>query len=165
MKVRPVVGSRYCRIRNEAMRKPCASQNAKASGFVAQQLRFNPWWSVEVLAERQSVIVVHSALCKATERLLAALVAINRRYHPGLKWLPELVTSLAIAPPALENRLARCFQADLGDRVGVAAALVEETFDLAAQHVPGLDVAARRDRFRQRREPIEALPPRPVDGD
>jgi len=95
-----------------------------------------------------------------TERLIAALAAMNRQYYAGIKWLPHIVTALMVTPLNFSERLAQCFAGDLRARVRVAAALVEDTFDLAEQQVPGLDVVARRAAFRARRPPVDRLPDR-----
>jgi len=134
--------------------------DALRRAVVDHQLRFKPWWSVEVLAERQSLIIVNYALCMVADRLLAALGAINRQYYAGNKWLPQSVARLKLAPPMFGDRLTQCFTGTVGDRVAMAAALVEETFDLAEQQVPDLDIAAHRATFRTRRLPVDRLPER-----
>jgi hypothetical protein len=65
---------------------------------VQESLTLKPWWSVEVAAQRGSLILVHQALCLASERLLAALLALNHQYHPGSKWLPYVISNLTITP-------------------------------------------------------------------
>ena len=132
--------------------------DALIHAMVATHLAFKPWWSVEVLAQRESLILVHQAICTVSERLLAALLGINRVYHPGLKWLPQVIQELKIAPYELEQRLRHCFYGDVHQRVHIAGVLIEDTFDLAARYVPTLDLTPRRTYFRQRRTPIDHPP-------
>lgn len=132
--------------------------DALVRAVVDEQLRFKPWRSVEVLAERNSLIIVNYALCMVTERLVAALMALNRQYYAGLKWLPRRVAALALAPRDLEARLAQCFHGDVRERVRVAATLVDDTFDLAARAIPELDVETRRAAFHERRSPVDTWP-------
>jgi predicted nucleotidyltransferase len=118
-------------------------------------LQFNPWWSVEVFAERGEFVLVPQILCVASDRLVAGLTAINRLYYPGGKWLPKLLTSLSLAPPQFGDRLHQCFHAHPTDAVHIMAQLIEDTFNVAEAHVPSIDWSARRGMFRRRRLSID----------
>jgi hypothetical protein len=129
--------------------------NALMYAVVQASMTLKPWWSVEVAAQRDSLILVHQALSVVSEKVLAALLAINRQYHPGIKWLPDVIAKLAIAPEAFHTRLRRCFEGPLDGRVLHMAALIEDVFTLAERHVPSLNIASVRTSFHQRRAPIE----------
>lgn len=124
--------------------------------MVDQYLLFNPWWSVEVFAERGEFVLVPQILCIASDRLVTGLAAINRIYYPGSKWLSKLLGSLLVAPPQFGERLHQCFRAQPVDAVQLMAQLIEDTFDLAQAHVPRIDWQARRELFRRRRLPVDA---------
>jgi predicted nucleotidyltransferase len=123
--------------------------------MVDHYLQFNPWWSVEVFAERGEFVLVPQILCVASDRLVAGLTAINRLYYPGSKWLLNLLASLSLAPPQFAERLHQCFRADPTDGVHFMAQLIEDTFDIAEAHVPSIDWSTRRELFRRCRLPID----------
>lgn len=128
---------------------------------VKAALTLKPWWSVEVAAQRGNFVLVHHALSFASEKVLAALISINRQYHPGSKWLPYVIAKLAIAPEAFHSRLRQCFEGPFTGRVQHMAALVEDIFTVAERYVPNLNVSSLRENFRQRRAPIEPPEERP----
>lgn len=73
------------------------------------------------------------------------IVALNRIYFSGYKWLDDLLARAPIAPVNLADRLRSVYALPPAEAALVVQAIVEETFDLIAQHVPAANVA----RFRQ----------------
>jgi Domain of unknown function (DUF4037) len=119
-----------------------------ARAMVRQYLSLPPWWSVPMLAERGDLPLVYGAFKEATERIVGALLGLNRVYHPGFKWMNATIAALPLKPPDLSARLQQVFRTE--PRMGAAQMqqLVEETFDLAEQQMPDIDLTGARRTFR-----------------
>jgi hypothetical protein len=122
-------------------------------------LRFNPWWYIEVFALRNDFVLVYQALSTVSQRLFYALVALNKHYYPGMKWISKHLEQLVIGPPSFAARLQRCFDGEMRQGVQDMRTLVEETFALAAMYAPSIDWAVRQERFRSVRTPVDGPPP------
>ena len=103
-----------------------------------------------MLAARDNPLHAYKAIVWTHETLLHLLLAVNRVYYFGFKWLDAVVARLAIAPADFDARLRRAYV--LGaDADRELSPLVEETYDLVERHVPGVDVDRLRLIFRYER--------------
>jgi hypothetical protein len=84
---------------------------------------------------------------------------MNHIYYFGFKWLDVVVDRLTIKPADLSRRLRQGYQVKPADGAQQLVALVEETYDLVEQHVPGIDVERLRRIFRNKRPFWEQPPP------
>jgi hypothetical protein len=79
--------------------------------------------------------------------------ALNGRWWPGAKWLRRVMADLPIAPAGLTSRLVEVDRIPPPEAAAALARLVEETYDLVAEHLPEADADRLRAIFRFGRAP------------
>lgn len=122
------------------------------------QIEFS--WRIEMLLARgDNRVMVYTELTRMTQALLRTLLALNRRYYFGFKWLDYVVEQLRLAPPDLGPRLRAIYTAAPLAGMQVLAGLIEEMYDLVEAEFPAMDVAQLRRWFRWRRPLWENPPP------
>ena len=103
-------------------------------------------------------MLIHQSFSQIQTKILHMLLALNRQYYYGFKWLDVVTECLNIAPNNLLNRMKNIHTAPIQDSASQLADLVEETYDLIESHHPDLDVNWLRSVFRYQR-PIWEEPP------
>lgn len=142
----------------EWQRQCAAYPDSLALKMVQEHLRFAPYWVyAQRLPSRDAPLFVRQFLVDQARKLLAALSGINRLY-PQLhfKRIDAYAARMRVAPPDLAARIKRMLSSTDDVAIEILRDLVWETFDLAEQHMPGIDLAAARQRFDQ--------PPRALSG-
>ena len=121
--------------------------------MVEEGLDIWPRMRLEMLADRDDVLLLHSDLVDVIQHLLGALMGLNRRYapHPWHKWLDWEISLLPVTPTDLNQRNREILTTSPHAAVAELAMLVEETLDLVDDHMVGVDVAAPRAAFETRR--------------
>ncbi|MDQ2741634.1 MAG: DUF4037 domain-containing protein [Chloroflexota bacterium] len=130
-----------------------------ARAVVRQHLSFGPKWWLEMLAERGEILPLYDVFCKIGHVLLAVLLGLNRRYHPGDKWVDQTVATFLAAPPRFVSRLNSAFHLDPMAGVQVMNGLVEEVIVLIETHMPEIDTSHTRQRIEKRRSLWDVAPP------
>jgi len=118
---------------------------------VEAHAQIDHFWRFDMFRERDHPLLAARATTEIHERVIRILLAVNRVYFFGFKSLDAIAARLEIAPPDLLGRIRRAYGGDLVEAEPLLAALVEETYDIVEQHVPGVDVARLRAIFRYRR--------------
>jgi hypothetical protein len=134
---------------------------ALAAAVLREALQFEGFGQAEdMLAARDDVVALYDLFGRVARQLLAALLALNQVYlpNPGFKSAPEIVGTLAIAPPNLLARLKTAYRSAPADGVAELHRLIADVFDLVDAHQPGIDTALYRERMQHRRGPWDALP-------
>jgi hypothetical protein len=129
---------------------------ALAQAMVEQHLQFFPVWNLqEPLAARDAVLWRYQILTEAAYNLLAILAGLNRLYFTSFQFkrLHHFAAQLAIKPAAFAARLDRLFSALPAQAALDLKALVDETLDLIALHMPQVDVTGVKQRLDRRRPP------------
>jgi hypothetical protein len=127
---------------------------ALAQALVEQHLQFFPLWNVQVqLAARDAVLWHYQILTETSYNLLAILAGLNRLYFTTFQFkrLHHFVAQLSIVPFDFAARLDRLFSANPAEAAVELEALVSETIELVAQHMPQVDVSGVRQRIGQRK--------------
>ena len=108
---------------------------------------------LEMLVARDDVLLLHRDLTDTLQGLMDALFGLNRVYapHPFHKWLAWEASLLPLRPNDLVQRIRRLLRATPRDAVDEVSALAEETFDLAAAHLPEFQLAPVRAAYEFRR--------------
>jgi len=112
-----------------------------------------------LLHRQQNLMLLYHTFSQVQMKVLHVLLGINHVYFFGFKWLDVVEHRLSIAPAGLSDRLRQVYQTEPVAGAQQLAALVEETYDLVEQHVPGVDVDRLRRIFRYRRPSWEQPPP------
>jgi hypothetical protein len=98
------------------------------------------------------------------ERILHVLLALNRVYYFGFKWLDEVGHRLTIKPEHLLPRFKHIYRVKPSAGAKELSKIVDETFALVEQHLPEVDVARLRSIFHYQR-PIWKDSPFEGEGD
>jgi predicted nucleotidyltransferase len=125
--------------------------DALAQAMVREHMRFAPFWVFERrLPSRDAPLFMRQYLIDQAHKLLAALSGLNRLY-PQLhfKRIDAYAARMRLAPPQLAKRIKHMLGVDDAIALGLLRELIWETFDLIAQHMPEVDLAAARQRFDQ----------------
>ena len=137
-----------------AWRERCADYpEALAAAMVEQGLDLRSRERLEMLADRDDVLLLHRDLLDGVQGVLDALFGLNRVWmpHPFHKWLDWEESLLAHHPDRLAGRIRELLVAPPHDAVRILVALVDETYALAREHVPAADLTRLRVAFELRR--------------
>lgn len=118
-----------------------------ALAMVASHLQFQPFCLREILAARDDIPLLYENHCVTIRRIFATLLGLNRIYYPGFKWTRHFVAGMKLAPANFAARLETVFHAEAVPGARELRALVMETFTLVDEHLPAVNVAARREEF------------------
>ena len=138
----------------DAWRARCAVYpEALAVAMVREGLDLRSRERLEMLADRDDVLLLHRDLLDGVQGVLDALFGLNRvwRPHPFHKWLDWEESLLAHRPQALSGRIRSLLVAPPREAVDTLVGLVDETYALAREHVPAADVTPLREAFELRR--------------
>jgi hypothetical protein len=130
-----------------------------ARAVVEHHARIEHSWRFAMYRERDNPMRIAEAIVDVHQRVLHALLAVNRVYWYGFKSLESITGRLALAPDGLLPRLRAAYTAEPEALEPMLTDLVEETYDLVEQHVPGADVERLRTLFRYRRPLWDDEPP------
>jgi len=122
-----------------------------AQAMIRHSLALPAWWSIPLLAARGDWHLVSASLHHTSERILGALMGLNRRYYPGSKWLAQTLAGLTLTPPDLYARLMQTFRVEPQVGAEQMRLLIEETFDFVTYHRPDIDLRVERAAFRYHR--------------
>ncbi len=138
------------RWQQQAMVYPQGLSTAMAQTY----LRFRPAWELEMLAERNDLLVLYESFCAAQRHLLLVLMGLNHLYYPGFKWVDQLMGQMSITPPQLASRFKQLFGIVSIDPLAAVYQLhelIEETFVLVETYLDEIDTSQARTRFQERR--------------
>ncbi len=131
-----------------------------AVAVLNQHALIDHFWRWEMFLDRQENLpLLYLSFSQVQMKVLHVLLGMNHIYYSGFKWLDIVVDSLTIKPADLSRRLRQIYQVKPAAGAEQLAALVEETYDLVEQHVPGIDVDRLRRIFRYKRPFWEQPPP------
>lgn len=129
--------------------------------MVREHLLFRPGWELEMLAERNDLLVLYDSFCTIEKHLLLVLMGLNHIYYPGWQWVDRLMGQMHIAPLHLAPRFKQIFGIVSIDPLAAVYQLhdlIEETFLLVETHLGAVDTTPARERFRAQRQAWEHAP-------
>jgi predicted nucleotidyltransferase len=135
--------------------------------MVREHLLFRPGIKLEMLAERNDLLVLYDCLCAVEKHILLVLMGLNRIYYPGFRWIDRLMGQMHITPPNLSTRFKQLFGiVGMDPLAGVYQLheLIEETFSLVETHLSEFDTAQMRERFQGRGQTWEHVPDGLMEG-
>lgn len=117
------------------------------------------FWRWQMLLERgDNHMLLYQMFSQVEQQVLLVLLALNRQYYSGFKWIDTVIDRCPLQPPDLRKRLRAPFQAAPDTGARMLAGLVEDTFDLIARELPAVDVARLRGFFRHQRPFLDEAP-------
>jgi hypothetical protein len=134
--------------------------DALAVAAVERYGQIDHFWRWEMLLARgDNLPMLYQGFGDVVRSVLLTLLAANRVYWFGWKWLDTLAARLRHAPPELLERLRLVYRLEPAEGAAELAALVEQTYDIVEREVPGADVERLRTIFRYRRASWDEPPP------
>jgi hypothetical protein len=127
-----------------------------AEAMVRRHLDFFPLWGLaESLGARDALLWARLAQAETLQNVLGVLAGVNRVYFSTFQFkrAGRFIACLRHAPPALAERLDTLLRADPYESAEALRALCSETLDLAAEHMPAVDLTAARARQNRRHLP------------
>jgi hypothetical protein len=118
-----------------------------AVAMVQKHLRFGPFGSRAMLAERGEIPLMYENNCPSTRNLINILFGLNRIYHPGFKWTRQLFQHAPLQPTDFFARLEQVFKSAPVEGTRELRSLIEETFDLIEAHLPEVEIEPHRTRL------------------
>jgi hypothetical protein len=144
----------------EAKRQQLASYpDGLRVAMVEEHCRFGPHQWVETLAARGEIVGLHDIFVRASQNLVSTLIAVNRIYHPGFKWLDHTIGDMRVRPLHMSARLQSLFRSPPVVRAQELRRLIEETLALVEETMPEIDTSAARTQLRQTRTVWFSPPP------
>jgi len=133
---------------------PAPLARAMATHFLG---RVTPWRAVPQLLQRDTLPWCRELQVQLCWRLLGALAGLNQRYFTTFQFkrLQAFADSLAVAPPALAQRMDQALSADSATAFALLHALEAEVLQLVARHWPEMDLREVRQRH-QAFQPLAA---------
>jgi hypothetical protein len=118
------------------------------------------FWRWEMLVARgNNRMEIANLFTHILHQVLHLLLALNRRYYNGFKWLDSLVSHFAIAPENLAERIRRVYELPILDAALEVRSIVEDTFTLIEQHLPAVNIEQFRQVFYYQRPQWEDASP------
>ncbi|GAA1694228.1 hypothetical protein GCM10009745_44740 [Kribbella yunnanensis] len=127
-----------------------------ATAIVERDGAIDKFWRCQMLIERDNPVLLTREFLRMTNQLLAVLHAVNGCYSGhvlAFKRLDTMEAELTHAPHQLAARLRAVFTAPPPQAAEILRQLIEETYDVIEAHLPEVDVARLRTRFRATRTP------------
>ncbi|MBZ0301117.1 MAG: nucleotidyltransferase domain-containing protein [Anaerolineae bacterium] len=129
-----------------------------ARHLVEQNLRLPPFWMAAACIEREDWLLYSRILSEVGQRLLAAVVYLNREYYPGPKRQAYLLAELPIQPDVFNGRLNAVLRGDPREAPPGVYQLYDEVVALAQQHLPALNLDGAQAQFHYRRPRWDSPP-------
>lgn len=126
--------------------------DALATAVVRRFGQIDHFWRHRMWAERENPFMQTRQTWDIQRKIVHMLLAANRRFFDGLKWIDSTLSNLAVAPPNVAERFQHAStRANDPAAIDDVRLLVEETYDIVADHVPDIDVSRLREIFRWER--------------
>jgi len=131
-----------------------------ARAMVETHLRFGPNVWLDRLAERDEALPLAEISVTVATRVFGVLLGLNRRYHPGNKWMDRTLASLTVCPTDLRARIRAVLGGPARSRVVELQRLIEDTIALVERELPEIDTASVRARVQTPARVWNRPPPR-----
>lgn len=131
-----------------------------ALAMVRAHAQIDHLWRVEMLLARgNNLPMLYWMYSNIAQKLLRVLIALNRVYYIGFKWLDRQAEGMRIAPPDFAGRIKAVFSDPPAEGGRLLAELAEETYNLVEAEMPEIDVDRLRRILRYKRPPWDRMPP------
>jgi hypothetical protein len=147
-------------ILGEWQRRCIVYPDSLADAVVRHYGKIDHFWRWRMWLERENRMMFDHHIVDVQQRLLHLLLAVNRVYYFGFKWLPRLFSRLEYAPKDFPQRFGHVNVASPEQAAESLRELVEETYDLIELRMPESPVQLFRQVFRwERPQWDEKCPP------
>lgn len=119
------------------------------------------FWRWEMYLTRGSNLPeLYGMFTSILHHVVHLVLAVNRRYFGGWKWLASMMEPCLLIPDRFMERANTLYRVSPQEGAALLAALVDDTFDLVERHVTEVDVRTMRDVFHWQRPQWGGPPPR-----
>ena len=126
---------------------------------VRRHAQIDHFWRWQTwLARGDNRMLLYQSFFEVQQKLLHILLALNRRFYFGFKWLDFVIDQMDIKPKDFIQRLKHVYHVNPAKGAHILTALVEETYDLVEAHLPEVDVKWLRQVFRYQRPELDQPP-------
>jgi len=133
--------------------------NELATAVIKRHAQIDHFWRWQMWLHRaDNRMLLYQAFSQIQAKLLHILLALNKIYYFGFKWLDVVNERLKVAPEDLLQRMRIVHTAEPADGAQQLAELVEEVYDLIEIHHPEIDVDWLRNVFRYQRPICDEAP-------
>lgn len=116
------------------------------------------FWRWEMYIERRNRMMLYHAFSDVQQRILQILLALNKIYYFGFKWLAVVSERLTIKPDNLHQRIQSTYGTSPQEAAQTIMQLVDDTFTLVEQHQPDVNTERLRRIFSYQRPFWETSP-------
>lgn len=123
-----------------------------AVAMVEKHAVVDHFWRWEMYMERgENLPLIYQSFAQIHRQLLHILLALNRVYYFGFKWIEVVDARLKIKPDDLLLRLRHPYTSLPPEGAQQMSRLVEDTYDLVERHLPDINIERLREIFHYRR--------------
>ena len=135
-----------------------------ARAVIGRHAQIDHFWRWEMFLKRnENLFGLYSSFTDIEEKLLRVLLALNRRYYCGFKWIYQDALTFDVIPERFIERMREVFIIKPEEGVSLIYDLVDDTYDLIEAHYPELNVARLRSIFHFKRQYWEKPPANILD--
>ncbi|HET8683699.1 MAG TPA: hypothetical protein VFM54_17800 [Micromonosporaceae bacterium] len=124
-----------------------------AVAVVRRHGQLDHFWRWQMYADRGDPHGLRTHFATVSTALAHIVCALNGRWWPGPKWPGWTLAGLAACPPRLRERLSEADALAPAAAAALLAGLVEDAYDLVAEHLPEAGAERLRAVFRFARAP------------
>ena len=135
------------------LRGSVITSRSVAAEVVRRHGQIDHFWRWRMYVERSNPHGLRTHFGGVVSALTHMTCALNGRWWPGAKWPGWTLADVPISPPDLPDRLTQIDRLDPATAAASLAELVEQTYDLVAEHLPEADPERLRSVFRFARKP------------
>lgn len=130
-----------------------------AVAVINRHATINHFWRWEMwLARGDNRMMLSQAFNQVQYKIMRLLLALNRTYYYGFKWLDEMIAGFEVAPENFSSRFKRILRLEPAESAQTLSALVEDTYTLVEKQFPEVDVGWLRKVFRYQRPVLKNAP-------
>lgn len=110
--------------------------------------------------ERGDLVFFYDGICRMLKNLLGVLAGLNHVYYSPEepRWVEYYLTQMSVKPIDMFARVRSIFDSDRPDATQILEALIDDVFDLVAEHMPELDASLSRHRHNLTVKPTDSMP-------
>lgn len=131
-----------------------------AHNVIKRHAQIDHFWRWQMWLQRgPNLSMLYQSYAQVQQKILHVLLGLNHVFYFGFKWLDVVIGRLSISPPQLIERFQQVYQGEPSQGAHILTALVDETYDLIAEHHPEINVQRLRQIFHYERPVWAKAPP------
>jgi hypothetical protein len=110
--------------------------------------------------ERGDLVYFYDGICRMLKNLLGVLAGLNHVYYSPEepRWVEYYLTQMSVKPRDMVARINSIFDADRPQATEILEELIDDVFDLIAEHMTEIDASLPRHRYNLVVRPTDSAP-------